>query len=263
MGNQNQNKKTTWIIQLAVIIVLIGILVIFNGNTKVKGTNGGCCATSNYKVTLSFTPPTNPPTVNCNDIEQWAYCTDSRHPTLKWTYSDPDGDPQSAYQIQADNNSDFSSPEEDTDWVSSAGTEYATRGDFAWDTTYYWRIRVRDSGGATSSWCSPKCSFETSLHAYPSPDFSKYPDVPIAGEPVQFVDNTTYYGESYGTAWSWTFQDGTPATSAQANPKVAFQNLGTKSVSLTATDSDTYSCSCTKSVGIGLPIPKWKEIKPW
>jgi len=405
MNKQNQNKKTTWVIQLAVIIVLVGILVIFNGNTKVKGTDGGCCATSNYKVTLSFTSQysltisagtggttdpaagiytynsgasvsvkatpnsgyefsgwsgdasgttnpititmdsdksiianfirqykltissgtggttdpapgtytydsgasvsvkanpssgyqfsgwsgdasgtTNPisitvnadksitasfglgnqaPTVSCNDAEQWIHCTGrDRNPTLLWTYSDPESNPQSAYEIQVDDSSSFSSPEEDTGWVSSAGTEYATRGNFSWDTSYYWHIKVKDSKDVESSWSS-SCSFKTPLHAYPSADLSKSPSVPVAGEPVQFVDASTYYGGSYGTAWSWSFQGGTPATSTQVNPKVTFSTLGTKTVGLTVTDSSGYSCSCSESVGIGLPIPKWKEIIPW
>jgi hypothetical protein len=263
MNKQNQsNKKTAWITPLIAIVVLVLALVIFNGNVKVKGTNGGICGTSNYKVTLSFVPPISPPSVSCNDTETWVYCIGrDRYPTLLWTYSDPENNPQSAYQIQADNNSDFSSPEENPGWLSSATTEYPTRGNFSWDTTYYWQIRVKNSGGAESGWSS-SCSFKTPLHAYPSPDFSKYPDVPVAGEPVQFVDNTDY-GGSYGKAWSWTFTDGNPTTSTQPAPKVTFSSLGTKAVGLIVTDSDGYSCPCSKSVGIGLPSPKWREIKPW
>jgi hypothetical protein len=258
-----QNKFDRYLGLLAILLLIAVIVGVNFWVNKAKSSNGGICGTSNYKVTMTFQPVTNPPTVTCNDTEQWTYCTDSRHPKVFWTYFDADGNPQSAYWIQADNNSDFSSPlEEDTGWLSSAGTEYPTRGNFSWDTSYYWHIKVRDSGGAESGWSS-SCSFKTPLHAYPSPDFSKYPDVPVAGESVQFVDNTTYYGGSYGKAWSWTFTDGNPATSTLANPKVTFSSLGTKAVGLIVTDSADYSCPCSKSVGIGLPSPKWREIKPW
>jgi PKD repeat protein len=53
-----------------------------------------------------------------------------------------------------------------------------------------------------------------------------------AGEPVQFFD------DSYNavTGWSWTFQNGTPATSTEQNPTVSYSAPGIYTVTLTSTD---------------------------
>ena len=200
------------------------------------------------------------PTVSC-DRAEFIYCVDSRHPILYWNYSDPESDPQEAYQVQADNDSNFSSPEDNTGWHNSSSTAYTTSAIFSWNTTYYWRVQVRDSQGRESAW-SDVCSFITPLHAYPEPDFSWLPEPPVPEEEVQFTDDTTYYN-SIGAAWSWAFQDANPSTSTGENPKTTFQNMGSKQVDLTATDSDGYSCSVSKAVRISLPLPEWKEIIPW
>ena len=204
-----------------------------------------------------------PPSVSCNDNEVFVYCTDSKHPILYWSYSDPESNPQAAYQIQADNNSNFSSPEDNTGWHEISSTAYTCSGNFSWNTKYYWRVRVRDSEGGESSWSSPSCDFSTPLHAYPEPDFNWQPERPAPEEETQFFDQTTYHN-STGSVWVWTFQDGDPSTSAEENPLIIFQSPGAKTVTLTVADSDGYSCPADpQTLNASLPLPKWKEIKPW
>jgi len=70
------------------------------------------------------------------------------------------------------------------------------------------------------------------------------------------------FGGSTVSTWNWTFQDGTPSASTQANPQVTFSSSGDKQVTLQAADSDTYSCSAAKTVKVGYPLPKWKEVTP-
>jgi PKD repeat protein len=65
------------------------------------------------------------------------------------------------------------------------------------------------------------------------------------GVNVFFKDNST---RSFPTNWSWTFQDGNPATSEVRNPIVTFDSPGWKAVTLTVSNdhgssskTDTYS----------------------
>ena len=51
--------------------------------------------------------------------------------------------------------------------------------------------------------------------------------------PVQFNDSSQYVP----TAWSWTFQGGSPSTSTLANPVVQYATAGTYSVALTVSNS--------------------------
>jgi PKD repeat protein len=53
------------------------------------------------------------------------------------------------------------------------------------------------------------------------------------GMRVQFVDMSS----GNPTSWRWTFQGGSPASSAEQHPKITYNTLGTYPVSLTATNS--------------------------
>jgi len=55
-----------------------------------------------------------------------------------------------------------------------------------------------------------------------------------AGMTVNYTDLSSFTP----TSWSWTFQNGTPATSNQQNPVVVYNTPGTYSVSLTATNGN-------------------------
>lgn len=84
--------------------------------------------------------------------------------------------------------------------------------------------------------CPPQADFyaRTSLMGSDNPE---WPYVPAycAGTPVQFVDNSV---GGFPTAWAWTFQDGTPATSTERNPVVSFEGTGFKEVTLTVTNAN-------------------------
>jgi len=218
----------------------------------------GVCGSSNYKVLADIGFP---PSVSCNDAETWNYCSDSRNPTLGWNYSDPDSDPQESYQLQIDDNSGFSSPEIDTGEVFSSGTSYHPTGTtLGWGTAYYWRIKVKDDQDNWSDWCAPTCSFATPLHAYPEPDFNWVPSNPSALEPVNFIDQTTFYNG--GNSWFWTFESAVPVSSVLQNPIATFSDQGNWDVTLEATDGDGFMCPITKAVNVAEPLPEWREIKP-
>lgn len=239
--------------------------------------NQNVCQTSNYKVIKGITVLNRAPTAS-NPNESKNHCAWGSTPqvasgltiTLNWTYSDPDGDSQSAYEIWLDDDSNFSGPKFNHLVENSSANSYALDlsqddnhdwlSNLAWHTTYYWKVRVKDNKGNWSDW-SGIDSFTTPRHASPYVNFSWNPKSPSVNEIVQFTDLSDVYGGA--DSWFWTFQDGNPATSNLQNPKIKFTSTGSKGVTLQVTDGDGYSCTGSKTVNLALPFPEWKEIPPF
>jgi len=81
--------------------------------------------------------------------------------------------------------------------------------------------------------CPPQADFYASV----GPD-NQNPSVPFSptactGTNVLFRDNSS---RAFPTSWSWTFQDGNPATSDQRHPTVSFTSPGWKRVTLTVSN---------------------------
>ena len=226
-------------------------------------TGPGGIASGSTVVNVS--PLSNqPPSASNLRVSQPDYCLSGPAGTFSWTFTDSDpGDTQSAYQVQADNNSDFSSPEDDSGKVTSNSNSYATiLGKLNYNNTYYWRLRVWDSKDVSSNWISGP-SFTTPVHAYPSIDFSWTPQIPGVNEDVLFTDKSTVYGGASKQSWSWTFQSGSPAASNEESPTVKFSSIGEKTITLRVADSDGFSCPGSKTLNAEFPLPKWKEIAPF
>lgn len=251
--------------------------------------NDNSCETSGYKVITSFSLP---PTASNLSASGQAYCSTPSE-RFSWTFSDPDGDSQGAYQLQVDNNSPpdwVAGPGEfDSGKVNSASPDKSIlivknpgNNQLAYNTHYYWRLKVWDDGGIPSiAWTSGP-EFNTETHIYPGPDFIWIPFPPTEGEIVQFCatqesafcseDISKCYNSSNtliscsGKSFLWTFPENTEfATGSSAyseNPQVKFMTSDSGGdVSLNITD-DVGSCTITKEVGVRLPLPKWKEIGP-
>jgi len=73
---------------------------------------------------------------------------------LFWDYSDPNNDPQAAFKIEVDDNSDFSSPATTTIRSSSEKTFDIPSSFLSLNKTYYWKVAVKDSTGEWSNWSS-------------------------------------------------------------------------------------------------------------
>ena len=240
------------------------------------GTWGGNCTGSSANpcsltmnaaksVSATFTLSNQPPSANNLLVTQPDYCIITWPAAIfSWQFTDPDNDTQSAYQIQVDNNNNFSSPEVDTGKILSSSISYATlSGALSWNTTYYWQLKVWDSKDLSSSWISGS-SFNIPRHQYPTINFTWTPQSPTTNENVQFTDQSFVYGGSTKSSWSWTFQDANPSNSALQNPIVKFLSAGNKSVILRVTDSDGFSCQVPqKTVNSQLPLPEWQEIPPF
>ena len=87
------------------------------------------------------------------------------------------------------------------------------------------------------------------------------------GESVHFLDMST----GNATSWNWTFEGGTPATSTEQNPVVAYNKAGSYAVTLTVGDGNTTSTTTRQAyvnvegeapqANIGLPDGAY--LSPW
>ena len=206
----------------------------------------------------------NPPSAKDLGIRQPDYCLFGPAAIFSWQFEDSDSqDTQSAYQVQIDEDSDFSSIIEDSGKVISSSGSYSTpQGKLNYNTTYYWRLKVWDTRNAESDWILGS-SFLTPLHAYPAIDFSWLPESPKLKQNTQFTDKTKVYSGATKSNWYWTFGSGEPANSSQANPLVKFLSEGLKEVTLKVTDSEGYSCLESKSLIIKRSLPAWSEVPPY
>ena len=242
---------------------------------------------SAYKVTM-IGGINRPPSASGLGVVKGDYSSSPAH-YFSWTYSDPDSDTEGQFQFQVDNNSDFSSPKIDRTvtgtWSSGASNNQIVvvavspgSDQIGYNTPYYWRVTVWDAQGASSNWVQYSdpadadgdgnpLTFTTELHRYPSVDFTWAPQQPSQEENVLFTDQSTCYDISNNptacVGWSWTFEDGNPASSNTQNSTIQFTSDGSKQVSLEVADVDGYTCQISKSVGVQAKLPGWEEILPW
>lgn len=240
---------------------------------------------TNYGVIIDLDMPNNNPPLKPETFEaDWNRCAfkGGAVPTLSWTYSDPESDLQSAYEIEVDENDSFSAPkfnhkvnlpgisyvlnlyddDENPDDLPSSMQDYK----LDWNSTYFWRVRVWDSFGGVSPWSDPSKS-KTDKHASPWVVFNWTPAQPTQGEIVEFnPDGTEVFGGGI-SSYLWTitqgtgdFIDGTLPTSQY--PHIIFSTLYNK-MKLAVTDTDGYSCeSDEQDITILLPLPEYKEVPP-
>ena len=102
----------------------------------------------------SGSPNTAPDAPTIDNYNTGAWTTDDT-PTLQFDLSDPDSGDIVKYQIQIDNNSDFSSPEVD---VTEGSGSAEPRSNVTYTPSalangqYYWRVKAIDDDAAESSW---------------------------------------------------------------------------------------------------------------
>lgn len=284
----------------------------WDGWISLNCLNGGVCASSNYKVLknsndftgfawgndvigwVEFNPTIGggvaianqpPQAINLAVAAPASLCNVGVAYTFQWTFSDL-GDTESQFQIQIDNNNDFSSPTVDrtfsgltnpdgainTQAVLLVATTDAQGADkVSYNTTYYWRVRVWDSANAPSGWTSGSF-FTTPDHLAPSVDFT--PPVPplfFANELINFNDNSVCYDSSGAVpckSWVWNFEgvDELPIVNPpnlNGNTTHTFTTANTYDITLTVTDQDDNSCTNPLGSKVLKSLqPKWREVVP-
>jgi len=242
-----------------------------------------------FKVNVNLGSANQAPSVSNLSAPNWSY-TDAAGPSgaknaiLRWVYSDLDLPPdlQGGYQVIINTANSTSSPLIN-DTVISGSSQYQTSA-LDWNTPYYWWVRVWDVKGATSSWVQyssaadtdnndgNNLTFTTYKHLFPLAKFTWSPLKPSKDQNVNFIDQSqvvTTVGGVYETAttsngsiWLWTFDNGVPANSNEANPVAKFTSTGNTTVTLTITDSDGYYSSTSTNFSAKLKLPSWTEQKP-
>ena len=247
----------------------------FNCNNSETPT---ACSNSDYKVETSFDFNQAPTATNLT-VSALDYCTYSLPTRLSWNFSDPDGDDQEYYQVQADDNASFSSPEADSEILHSVSNSYTASGLSYNIPTYHWRVKVWDDKGADSGWISGP-SFPTPPHKYPYPDFTFSPSSPSIDEIAQLcavqtgvcsTNPSTCYNafnnpiSCSGQTFLWTLpaeaEFATTSNASTENPEIKFTDSGDYMITLKITD-DVGSCSITKPIQATLPLPEWEETTP-
>jgi len=246
-------------------------------------SNQSVCGTSNYKVMTNLNAPPTPSSVVITGTSYCNILPGVGQVAFQWTYNDIDGDSQSQYHLQIATDAAFTSLKVDStnsQAVSPGGTgtsavqvkESPTPStadlDIGYGSTYYWRLRVKDTFGNWSSFVNgTPVSFTSPAHGYPWINFSWAPQSPATNEQVQFADQSLVFGLGViKSSWLWEFTDWTFATGyspVSQNPLGAFTSPGDKRIYLTVTDSTGFVCRNYRDVTAELPLPEWKEIAPF
>lgn len=249
----------------------------WNGNADGSGigwisfncATDGSCGSSNYKVMLDPKPE-----VTGIATTQFDYCLplyqDARTTKLSWTFFEATGQSQTGYQIEIATNNGFgknSIATSSSDWVESSAEQVIVNGqdNLAYNTTYYWHVRVRDESNQASDNWSSTGTFTTPKNNYPNVDFSYSPSSPRALEDVAFtsnvsVDTTNTPGNT--ATYLWEFQQAGETSTTTPNPTEQFYDTSGASAQLTITDSSGYSCSkLNDAIGVTSSLPIWRETK--
>jgi hypothetical protein len=122
----NTNRKAVAIAKITILSFFLAGFLFFSGSSCV------------------FAQPAGANTQVCTGA---ANLTGNGNGSVNWTVT---GVPQDTYQVQIDNNSDFSSPTRDSGAVSSTTSSYSFSG--LAPGTYYWRVMVRAVASGTPYW---------------------------------------------------------------------------------------------------------------
>ncbi len=229
--------------------------------------NGSTSDPTPAQVTVNEPIPDDPTNVIVTPPD---YCMSGPAATIGWTYSDPSGSPQSAYEVQMDEQGSFQDPEYQTGKViSGSNSNFTGQGILQFNKNYKTRVRVWNSYDQVSGWTVMSGNFDTPPYAYPQTDFywtangiQNNPSPPL-NKPVTFTDTTVFQGNPNGRKWSWSFGETPPTTSTLQNPSKTYSAEGSYYVTLTATDNANQSCTKTKGpLILQKPIPKIREIAP-
>lgn len=190
-------------------------------------------------------------------------CASSPQAVISWSYSNSNGESQSAYQVQVSTVSDFSSIIVDSGKVVSNSSSYIiSSGSLSFNTQYYYRVRGWSGDDFIPS-PYVNSSFTTAAHQGPTPGFSWISTKPQKGITATITDTSTTSGGSTIISRTWTYPDTATTTSpaGDAIQIVRFDDLS-NNVTLSITDSNGLTCSVSQQITGRPSVPDFKEIKP-
>jgi PKD repeat protein len=109
-------------------------------------------------------------------------------------------------------------------------------------TQYCYRVRATNSAG-DSAYSNESCATTDSTGSLTA-DFAWSPAAPLAGETVQYTDQST----GSPTSWNWTFGDGGMSTGQ--NPSHVYQSAGSYQVVLSVSNSSGSTSSATQQLTV-------------
>jgi len=232
-----------------------------------------------------------PPRVDGLTVFEPNYCLGANgfaQVSIQWTYNDPDGNHETAFYLEMDDNDDFSSPEindrnfehldnnnltVNTQIISIQNQGNPDEGDYlSFGTTYYVRVKVVDSTGLDSGWVDGT-PLTTAIHPYPATEFTNLPRNPQPEEEVNFLDLSLCYGlpggdpfqcQTMGIPYVWDFGDNQTDSTA-GNVEHTYSVQGNYNVKLDVCDQDDLCCRAIHTVTVKIPSnnPKSREIWPF
>ena len=213
--------------------------------------------------------------------------------SLQWIYQDDDGDPEIRFDFQADDNSDFSSPEINRSYsglLNSVGTintqsimvkiadTYPSCDYINYGTSYYWRVMVWDSTELDSGWVEydnpadpdedgNSKTYTKDLHAHPNAEFNSLPAGPVPEEEVTFPDLSICYDRNHNSyackdinpntdaynSYTWQFGDES-GNHVIGNTSHTYELAGIYTVRLEVCD-DIGCCDTERDIQVGVGVP--------
>ncbi len=239
--------------------------------------------------TMEFTVYNAPPTAGDLAVSS-NFCPVSEATGLaifSWEYNDLDGDNQQSFQLQIDNDADFSSPAVDRTYDGLANppetqnqqaVNIIVNGDendsLTYNKTYHWRVRVCQyhvdpSQSDCFDWVER--TYATISHPGPYVTFTASDTSPG----VTFTNASTCYNVSGATACaSYLYNFGDTTSFLKNNPAQGttttthtYKNVATYDVAVVATDSSGLQCQAIQPVNVSNQtangLPYWKETNPF
>jgi len=269
----------------------------FNCQSEAIGTNPGTdtCSMRNYKVYISNL------SIGSLSAPNWPYeeaCrSTARGATLKWCKR---SGTQRAYEVVV-NNVNVLSTSSAVCWSGKKISDFAaqynlpspadvTCGSLAYNTNYYWWIRLYDETDTPTGWYqyygnkptdtdgdpdNNAYTFTTYKHEFPTPYFIWSPYEILVGTTTYFTATSSQYyttaapntpnyciGNNCRYLWSVPNDPGA-IISSTTNPvtEIIFNLAASTTVNLVVTDTDNYYCSLASTSRINYGLPIWREIK--
>ncbi len=209
---------------------------------------------------------------NATNLEgSWSFCSDALHPILVWGVIE--GTP-TGYDVEIYSDGELSNLIYEYKTSSSSSTSHyanfgaegqnylntngscsdvgdngfhnSPRCNLNYESTYWWRVRVKNNKDDWGNWSEKDILTVESSHHWPKPSFSIDPISPQTESITNLFGEATVYGGSTVGTWEWgisgvadySYVNSTDASSQ--NPNVQFNTIGGTTISLQVTDDSGY-----------------------